>query len=214
MLCIWGGDQRLKPYTRQTGLFAVTLLLSAAMFGVLSASAAAPGASLNNIYAAFTALFLLGPAQSPTTYTMFFGRFLTKAGCFDPFNQREQGVPMNVRYITERFGLFQIIVIGETVIAGSAGFTGFFSNTTHQQCVCVMSLVLSVQVKLLYYELQAEQKTHALRVSKLAGYLFFFSHSLLYGCVAGMGSLLHVVSAGEDWDDNQRLLFPVFAGGR
>ena len=105
-------------------------------------------------------------------------------------------------------------MIGETVIAGSAGFTGFFTNTFHQQIACVMSLVLSVQVKLLYYELQAEQKTHALRVSKLAGYLFFFSHSLLYGCVAGIGSLLHVVSAGEGWDHDQRLLFPIFAGGR
>ena len=77
-----------------------------------------------------------------------------------------------------------------------------------------MSLVLAVQIKLLYYELQAEQKTHALRVSKLAGYTFFFSHSLLFGSVAGMGSLLHIVSAGGEWDVTQRVLFNLFAAGR
>ena len=102
VFCLWRGDERLKAYTRQTGLFACTLLLSATMFAILSASAAAPGASLDNIYAWFTVAFFLGPAQSPTTYTMFMGRFLTRVGCFQPFNQKEQGVPMNVRYITER----------------------------------------------------------------------------------------------------------------
>lgn len=75
-----------------------------------------------------------------------------------------------------------------------------------------MSLVLAVQTKLLYYELQAEQKTHALRVSKMAGFVFFLSHSVLFVCLVGMGSLLHDVSAGLEWDKDQRSLFAVLSG--
>ncbi|GMI09379.1 hypothetical protein TrVE_jg1319 [Triparma verrucosa] len=206
-------DERTRPYLRQTCNFGAVIFIPVIVFAILSWWASTSTTDdLNGIYTFWVLFFFFGPCQSPTTYTMFLGRFLTKLGFYEPFNQREQGIPMNVLYITERFGLFQIIVIGETVIAGSAGFTDFFNNSSHQQLACIMSLVLAVQTKLLYYELQAEQKTHALRVSKMSGFAFFLAHSILFVCLVGMGSLLHDVSAGLVWDVDQRRLFALFSG--
>lgn len=74
-----------------------------------------------------------------------------------------------------------------------------------------MSLVLAVLTKLLYYELQAEQKRHALRRSKMAGLSFALSHSILFCSLVAMGSLLHDVSAARMWDSTQRALFPIFS---
>ena len=102
ILCLRGKDPRLTPYTRQTGLFTMVLLLSAVAFACLAVLASTEGVDISDVYIAFAFIFFFGPSQSPTTYTMLFGRCLTKLGVFNPFNQREQGVPMNVRYITER----------------------------------------------------------------------------------------------------------------
>ena len=46
----------------------------------------------------------------------------------------------------------------------------------------------------------------------MAGFSFFLSHSLLFVCLVGMGSLLHDVSAGLTWDEDQRCLFLIFSG--
>ena len=97
------------------------------------------------------------------------------------------------------------------MIAGSAGFQGFANNESHQQIACIMSLVLAVLTKLLYYELQAEQKKHALRRSKMSGLVYTLSHSVLFCSLAAMGSLLHDVSAAHEWDSTQRAMFPVFS---
>lgn len=124
-------DERTKPYMRQTMNFGAVLLIPTVVFAIMSYWASVSD-DLDSIYIFWVLFFFFGPCQSPTTCTMFLGRTLTKCGFYPPFNQREQGIPMNVLYITERFGLFQIIVIGETVIAGSAGFTDFFNNSAHQ----------------------------------------------------------------------------------
>jgi len=121
-------------------------------------------------------------------------------------------LPLNVQFISERFGLFQIIVIGETVIAGAGGFSDFFNVDIDRRYNSVMSLLLSVLTKLLYYELQGEQKRHAIRVSVKRSMIFFMVHAFIYTSLVGMGSLLHVVTAGVDWDSEQKLLFLILAG--
>ena len=177
------------------------------------AAVSAPHSNFTTIYAIWVVFFALGFTLSPSLWRIFLSRLLTRCGVLKPFDVTEMGVPMNVNYINERVGLFQIIVIGETVIAGSAGFKGFFNHTRMQQFACVASLALAVQTKLLYYELQGEQKRHALRISGRRGMMFFLSHLFVFMFVVMVGSLLHEVSGGGRWDATQKGLFLVASGG-
>ncbi len=206
-------DPRFQQYRRTTTLHCTILLIPVLAYSCMAAAALFWGADEGDLWVAWILFACTGITQSPTLWHIFLGKAGTVMRVLEPFNKVEQSIPMNVLYITERFGLFQIIVLGETVIAGSAGFEDFFNAPTSQKSAAVASLFLAVMTKLLYYELQSEQKRHALRISKIRGFGFFASHTFIYLLLVAMGSLLHDVSAGSEWDGTQRAVFSVASGG-
>jgi low temperature requirement protein LtrA len=209
-------SKKLNQYRRTIGGQFFVLLIPAIFYSVLSHVAfnePDPDAASDTIYTLWVVFFCCGFTMSPTLWRILMARFLTRINVFTPWKRFEMGVPMNVNYIVERYGLFQIIVIGETVLSASAGFQNFVDNTFAQRFAAMASLGIAVQTKLLYYELQGEQKRHALRIDKMRGFGFMASHLFVFLFLVACGSLLHCVAGGHGWDYDQRSLFLISSGG-
>lgn len=118
-LCI--KDPNYKDHLSQNIFFFIVELLNVTVYMCLSCFATT--AEIGSIYTAWMVFFLTGTTMTPAIWALFLAK-ITRALKIGDFNPKINSLPMNVHYVTERFGLFQIIVIGETVIAGSAGFDG------------------------------------------------------------------------------------------
>lgn len=113
------------------------------------------------------------------------------------------GIAINASHITERFGLFFIIVLGEAVVAIVAGNSGLkFGLTT--SVVAVASFAAATSLWWIYFDLA---DTSVLGRGML-GLVFVYTHFLLLAGVAALGAGLKVaikhshaaqLSPGERW---------------
>jgi Bacterial low temperature requirement A protein (LtrA) len=107
-------------------------------------------------------------------------------------------IPVNIEHVTERFGLFTIIVLGEQVVA----LLFFKDNGTPATYGCVMFgglIVFALQI--LYFDIEAgPQKQHALLAVGWRAQLWFYIHPFLQACVVcvavGTKLLIHDTLVG------------------
>eukprot|EP00123_Amoebidium_parasiticum_P021923 comp76156_c0_seq1/m.48254 comp76156_c0_seq1/g.48254 ORF comp76156_c0_seq1/g.48254 comp76156_c0_seq1/m.48254 type:complete len:483 (-) comp76156_c0_seq1:276-1724(-) len=117
--------------------------------------------------------------------------FISSALCIP----KEKRVPIHLEHMVERFGLFIVIVLGETV-------TGITVKTEGHEgmiylAVC-LALALVLSLKMLYFDTDIrEMDDHALRRGGLPAFTWIFSHSLLAVAMAVLGSGLEFLLSLE-----------------
>ena len=97
----------------------------------------------------------------------YLGQFL--AQCHPRFH-----IPLNIEHITERFGIFTILCMGEPIV------NVMFSDTTATRdsfMMAVLGGVMIFAVQILYYDVDGfNHKMHALRNTRFRGYLWALLH--------------------------------------
>merc|ERR1712216_335925 len=83
-------------------------------------------------------------------------------------------VPVNVEYVSERFGLLIIITCGESLFAGAAIVAS--SRSMLSLLMAGLSVHFALLVKLLYFELQGHVSEHAMDISQINGVLWTLAH--------------------------------------
>jgi low temperature requirement protein LtrA len=97
----------------------------------------------------------------------FGGQFL--AQCHPRFH-----IPLNIEHITERFGIFTILCMGEPIV--NVMFTDF-TATRDSFTMAVLGGVMIFAVQILYYDVDGfNHKMHALRNTRFRGYLWALLH--------------------------------------
>lgn len=89
-------------------------------------------------------------------------------------------IPLNIEHITERFGLFMIIILGEDIL--NLIFLEKGNFWWQDYLIVTMGLVVTFGFQLLYYDIEEShrlRKAHAFRRTKQAGQIWFVLH-LLY----------------------------------
>lgn len=104
-----------------------------------------------------------------------------------PWAERAALAPWNPEHISERHGLFTLIVIGESVLAAttavqSALDTGVARSVLITTAAC--SLIVVVALWWLYFD----QPVQAARVSKRRSYLWGYGHLPIFAAAAAVGA--------------------------
>jgi len=140
--------------------------------------------------------------------------------------KKKVALPLNVPHISERYGLFVMIILGEALIAvmtadiGTLDLSEFmWKNGTPPDLLKVFFFlgifVLSYCIGRLYYGCQPSEEailhgldTHALRINKTRARLYIHSHTVLFAALLGYGigikaASKHVLDKAEDqlWID-------------
>ena len=117
-------------------------------------------------------------------------------------------VPVNVEYVSERFGLLIIITCGESLFAGAAIVAS--SRSMLSLLMAGLCVYFALLVKLLYFELQGHVSEHAMDISQINGVLWTLAHLPVFVCSAGAGAVLHwaAIDPQENrWQIDERNLF-------
>lgn len=116
-------------------------------------------------------------------------------------------VPVNVEYVSERFGLLVIISCGESLFAGAAIVAS--SRSVKSLGMAALCVYFALLVKLLYFELQGHVSEHAMHISQLNGVLWTLAHLPVFVCSAGAGAVLHWAATPDNnnWLEEERNLF-------
>ena len=134
-------------------------------------------------------------------------------------------LPLNVPHISERYGLFVMIILGEALIAVMTADIGTldlsqFEWTDDGSPPDLLKVffflgifVLSYCIGRLYYGCQPSEEailhgldTHALRINKTRARLYIHSHTILFAALLGYGigiklASKHVLSSDQQWID-------------
>lgn len=112
--------------------------------------------------------------------------------------------------LNERFGLFTIIVLGETVVATVAGITGADHHTNAQFWAAGLGIAVGFGMWWNYFDYVARRGAHYL-VSK--AFIWTYLHMPLVLCIVALGSgTLSLVLHPEHIGENQRLLVSLSGG--
>jgi low temperature requirement protein LtrA len=107
-------------------------------------------------------------------FLAFGGQFL--AQCHPRFH-----LPLNIEHVTERFGIFTILCMGEQVLSI------FFTDATATDASFLMAClggVMIFSVQILYYDVDGfMNKLHALHGSRLRGYMWALLHCPFHACI-------------------------------
>jgi low temperature requirement protein LtrA len=101
--------------------------------------------------------------------------------------------PLHVQHVEERFGLFTIIVLGESVLAVVTGI-GVASFDFTASVTAAAALAIAVAVWWIYFDLA---DTSVIR-GGMRGFIYIYGHLFLYAGVAalGVGSKVAIEAAG------------------
>lgn len=110
-------------------------------------------------------------------------------------------VPLNLEHVIERFGLFSIIILGETIIATLFQEVGAFR--AEQWGAAALGLLLSFSIQWVYFDVEngshgLKMHRHALRRGGFKAMLWLYSHipvdiSLVL-CAGGVWNVVHYYS--------------------
>lgn len=114
-------------------------------------------------------------------------------------------LPVNVEYVSERFGLLVIITCGESLFAAVSILAD--SDSFHKLVIAFLSMYYALLIKLLYFELQSNVSKHAMEVSHVRGLGWTLIHIPVFVCAAGAGGVLHWANKGDKWSAKERHLF-------
>lgn len=118
-------------------------------------------------------------------------------------------LPVNVEYISERFGLLLIITCGESLFAAAAILAQ--TESIKKLATAAMCVYYALLLKLLYFELQSHVTKHAMDISHLRGICWTLCHIPIFVCAAGAGASFHWwASSGLEWKVRERNLFLAF----
>lgn len=98
------------------------------------------------------------------------------------------GRVFHAAHITERYGLFTLIVLGETILAVSIGLrdvidTGGLDSST--VIVCASALATAFAIWWLYFDTLG---SNALERHRKAAFIWGYGHALLYAAIAALGA--------------------------
>ncbi|MEY3074023.1 MAG: hypothetical protein RLZZ554_697 [Actinomycetota bacterium] len=91
-------------------------------------------------------------------------------------------------HIAERYGLFTLIVLGESILAVSMGLRALVSEGSISAATVIVSastLVVAFSVWWIYFDTLGRQ---ALERHRRAAFVWGYGHALLYGSIAAVGS--------------------------
>ena len=114
-------------------------------------------------------------------------------------------VPVNIEYVSERFGLLVIICCGESLFAAVAILSNSFS--IEKLCLATLAVYFALLIKLLYFELQGHVAEHAMAISRATGVWWTLAHIPVFVCTAGAGAVLHWAASSHEWVAKERNLF-------
>ena len=127
-------------------------------------------------------LFLPATWQTPTLIVLILAEF-----AIPPWSERTGATTWHPGHIAERYGLFTIIVLGESILSASMAIqsaldSGSFNSTLAEIIIGGMLIVLSMWW--LYFDRSAED----LLTSQLIVMIWGFGHFFLFGAAAAVGA--------------------------
>mmetsp|Transcript_1160 Transcript_1160/g.2169 ORF Transcript_1160/g.2169 Transcript_1160/m.2169 type:complete len:597 (+) Transcript_1160:25-1815(+) len=113
------------------------------------------------------------------------------------YTRPEASLPINVEHMSERYGLFVMLMLGESVIAIVTDAT----KTRSQDWVIIFCGFLLVYTnKLLYFESQPHQpEQHALRQATWRGRIYQYTHMVLGMSLVGIGTGIKLLKKDVDY---------------
>jgi len=103
------------------------------------------------------------------------------------YSDPRASIPLNIEHTTERFGLFIMLVLGESIVAivtDANGLTG-----VNDWLIAIFGFATVFACKTIYFEAQPhEPKEHALKRSSFTGRLYVYLHIPLGTALIGVGT--------------------------
>lgn len=109
------------------------------------------------------------------------GLFISYVGQFSVQCHPRFHLPLNIEHITERFGIFTILCMGEQVL--SIFFTDALATDASFLMACLGGVMIFA-VQILYYDVDGfMNKLHAVQSSRIRGYMWALLHCPFHGCI-------------------------------
>eukprot|EP00466_Bigelowiella_natans_P002894 jgi/Bigna1/130550/aug1.11_g5258 len=127
------------------------------------------------------------------------------------YRTTQASIPVNVEHISERYGLFIMLMHGESIIAIG---TDTSVNTTDDFIIVFWGFVIVFAMHFLYYgSLPKEPEEHALRISANRGRTFVYAHIFTGFSLIALGTAISELKKAVDAGKNKgkRSSFNLFA---
>ncbi|GAB3265212.1 hypothetical protein GCM10027425_30560 [Alteromonas gracilis] len=181
-------DGDLLPFAAAYALMRVPLILqwlrSAAADPVHRAFAGTYAAGSAVAQALWVLGALLGGLLGAVVFVMALG---VELGTPMRAVRRAPGRVFHARHIAERYGLFTIIVLGETVLAVSVGLREVLERGLGAQSVVLVAGAL-VSAAALWWVYFAALSTHALVRNRAAAFVWGYGHYVVFAAIAAIGA--------------------------
>ena len=108
--------------------------------------------------------------------------------------RRDGGTPWHAHHITERYGLFVIIALGEGVIGTVASLSAVIESqgwTLNALLACIAGMGLTFGMWWMYFIMPSAQILH---VHRSRAFVWGYGHMLVFGSIVATGAGLHVAA--------------------